>query len=45
MLAEEMDVATQDAFSFDGERCDRIVRTVLDRVEALLHPNALPPRT
>jgi RNA polymerase sigma-70 factor (ECF subfamily) len=44
MLSEQMDVATQDAFSFDGERCDRIVRTVLARVEALVHPDVLPPR-
>ena len=33
-LAEEMDVATQDVFGFDGERCDRIVRTVLARIDA-----------
>lgn len=31
-LAQEMDVATQDVFGFDGERCDRIVRTVLERI-------------
>jgi RNA polymerase sigma-70 factor (ECF subfamily) len=38
-LAREMDVATQDAFGFDGERCDRIVRTVLERLDAEgLHP-------
>ena len=45
MLSEQMDVATQDAFSFDGKRCDRIVRTVLARVEALVHPDVLAPRT
>ena len=44
-LAQEMDVATQDAFGFDGERCDRIVRNVLDRIEAgLMHPTGLVPR-
>ena len=44
-LAQQMDVATQDAFSFDGERCDRIVRTVLDRIEAgPMHPTGLVPR-
>jgi RNA polymerase sigma-70 factor (ECF subfamily) len=44
-LAQQMDVATQDAFGFDGERCDRIVRTVLDRIEAeLMHPTGLVPR-
>ena len=44
-LAQQMDVATQDAFGFDGERCDRIVRTVLDRIETgLMHPTGLAPR-
>ena len=44
-LAQQMDVATQDAFGFDGERCDRIVRTVLDRIEAgPMHPTGLVPR-
>ena len=33
-LAEEMDVATQDVFGFDGERCDRIVCAVLARIDA-----------
>jgi RNA polymerase sigma-70 factor, ECF subfamily len=33
-LAQEMDVATQEVFGFDGERCDRIVRTVLARIDA-----------
>ncbi|HEX6138057.1 MAG TPA: RNA polymerase sigma factor [Casimicrobiaceae bacterium] len=38
-LAQELDVATQDVFGFDGERCDRIVRTVLSRIEAgAAHP-------
>jgi RNA polymerase sigma-70 factor (ECF subfamily) len=38
-LAQELDVATQDVFGFDGERCDRIVRTVLARLDdAAPHP-------
>jgi RNA polymerase sigma-70 factor (ECF subfamily) len=38
-LAQELDMATQDVFGFDGERCDRIVRTVLARLDgAPLHP-------
>lgn len=38
-LAREMDVATQDVFGFDGERCDRIVRTVLVRIDGeATHP-------
>jgi RNA polymerase sigma-70 factor (ECF subfamily) len=38
-LAQEMDIATQDVFGFDGERCDRIVRTVLARLDdASPHP-------
>jgi len=38
-LAQEMDMATQDVFGFDGERCDRIVRTVLARLgDAAPHP-------
>lgn len=42
-LAQAMDVATQDAFGFDGERCDRIVRTVLERVAREgPHPTAGP---
>ena len=31
-LAREIDVATADAFAFAGERCDRIVSTVLRRI-------------
>ena len=31
-LAREIDVATGEAFAFDGARCDRIVSAVLDRV-------------
>ncbi|HEV7578724.1 MAG TPA: RNA polymerase sigma factor [Caldimonas sp.] len=34
-LAEEMDMATADVFSFAGARCDRIVAGVLDRLDAL----------
>lgn len=38
-LAQHMDVATQDVFGFDGERCDRIVRSVLARIVApVAHP-------
>jgi RNA polymerase sigma-70 factor (ECF subfamily) len=33
-LANEIDVATLDAFGFAGERCDRIVTNVLARVAA-----------
>ena len=31
-LASEADLAVQDAFGFAGERCDRIVATVMDRI-------------
>jgi RNA polymerase sigma-70 factor (ECF subfamily) len=31
-LARDIDMATDDAFSFDGERCDRIVSSVLARM-------------
>jgi RNA polymerase sigma-70 factor (ECF subfamily) len=33
-LAQEMDTALGDTFSFDGERCDRIVSAVLARGRA-----------
>jgi RNA polymerase sigma-70 factor (ECF subfamily) len=33
-LAQEMDIATQNVFGFDGARCDRIVRSVLARLDA-----------
>ena len=33
-LASEIDVALDDAFSFDGARCDRIVEGVMRRIEA-----------
>jgi RNA polymerase sigma-70 factor, ECF subfamily len=32
-LARDMDVAERDVFSFDGERCDRIVARVLERLQ------------
>lgn len=31
-LARELDTATSEAFSFDGDRCDRVVRGVLNRI-------------
>jgi RNA polymerase sigma-70 factor (ECF subfamily) len=31
-LAREVDVACEDAFGFAGERCDRIVSRVLERM-------------
>ena len=31
-IAQELDVAERDAFSFDGARCDRIVSRALERV-------------
>lgn len=34
-LAEEMDMATADVFSFAGARCDRIVAGVLERLRVL----------
>ena len=33
-LAREIDFAMEDAFGFDGARCDRIVETVLRRLDA-----------
>ena len=33
-LARDIDMATIDAFGFAGERCDRIVATVLDRLRS-----------
>jgi RNA polymerase sigma-70 factor (ECF subfamily) len=38
-LSQEMDVAIGSAFSFDGERCDRIVEGVIARMHEL-HPSA-----
>lgn len=37
-LASDIDVTLEDAFSFDGERCDRIVRTVLEKGKSLRFP-------
>jgi len=33
-LAEELDMAAADVFSFAGARCDRIVDGVLERLRA-----------
>ena len=32
-LAQDIDIAERDVFSFDGERCDRIVAGVLGKIE------------
>jgi RNA polymerase sigma-70 factor (ECF subfamily) len=37
-LARDIDFATVSAFEFAGERCDRIVATVLDRLESPNRP-------
>lgn len=44
-LASQIDVAVNDAFAFDGARCDRIVAGVLTRanVEGLLHKLLISP--
>ena len=34
-LAKEIDVVFENAFAFAGERCDRIVSTVLERIKSL----------
>lgn len=39
-LSREIDGAYEDAFSFDGARCDRIVAGVLDRVRAQCNTDA-----
>jgi RNA polymerase sigma-70 factor (ECF subfamily) len=39
-LEREIDFAIEDVFSFDGERCDRIVSTVLQRLEKSQPGNA-----
>ena len=39
-LAHEIDMTLEDAFAFAGERCDRIVAGVLDRVADLPAPTA-----
>jgi RNA polymerase sigma-70 factor (ECF subfamily) len=33
-LSREIDFAFEDAFTFDGERCDRIVIGVMKRIDA-----------
>jgi RNA polymerase sigma-70 factor (ECF subfamily) len=39
-LAQELDMAVEDLFGFDGERCDRLVRAVLSRIDASpVHPS------
>ncbi|MBS0194091.1 MAG: RNA polymerase sigma factor [Proteobacteria bacterium] len=38
-LAQEVDIAVADAFSFDGARCDRIVAGVLARIGAEQSPH------
>lgn len=43
-LSRDMDFALEDAFSFDGARCDRIVASVLAEVEADRGPSTPPPR-
>jgi RNA polymerase sigma-70 factor (ECF subfamily) len=35
-LARDIDFATVNAFEFAGQRCDRIVATVLDRLESIV---------
>lgn len=37
-LAQEMDMAERDVFSFGGEHCDRIVAAVLARIEGARQP-------
>ena len=37
VLPRELDYALEDAFSFDGERCDRIVAGTLTRLAHLQH--------
>ncbi len=39
-LANDIDITLDDAFSFDGERCDRIVETVLAKVGEGLVPQS-----
>jgi RNA polymerase sigma-70 factor (ECF subfamily) len=34
-LAAKIDLACEEAFSFAGERCDRIVSRVLEKIERL----------
>lgn len=41
-LAREIDMATLDVFGFAGERCDRIVATVLERIREDVSPPEPP---
>ncbi|MCM2250914.1 MAG: RNA polymerase sigma factor [Ramlibacter sp.] len=43
-LSRDMDFALEDAFSFDGARCDRIVASVLAGVEADCRQSTASPR-
>ena len=38
-LEKDMDVALEEAFAFDGARCDRIVQAVLDRLRRPTDPS------
>lgn len=40
-LARDLGLAVEDAFAFDGARCDRIVAAVLSRIDAAQDPNDL----
>lgn len=42
-LASDIDITLDDAFSFDGERCDRIVGTVLAKGKFLRFPEKNDP--
>jgi len=39
-LAKDIDLALEDAFSFAGDRCDRIVAGILDRLQQQTRPGA-----
>lgn len=39
-IARDIDVAVEDAFAFEGARCDRIVASVLDRIDSSI-PSSL----
>ena len=41
-LAKEIDMVFEDAFAFAGERCDRIVSTVLERIRRLRADREMP---
>ena len=42
-LAHDLDLAQKNAFAFDGNRCDRIVATLLRRQRLHNPANASPP--